>query len=312
MEVLRGKVGRSGPSAEAPAVVTIGTFDAVHRGHQALFRRVVEEARRLEASPAVLTFDRHPIEVLAPEKAPCRLTTLDQRLALLEELGIERTLVLAFTRELASLEPEAFVEEVLVGWLGVRKVIVGADFRFGRARRGDVELLRELGAREGFEAEACELVEGEDGPVSSTVVRRLVGDGRIEAAAELLGRPFRLAGTVVHGAGRGGADLGFPTANLELHPLACLPGLGVYAGWWLWEGRRVPGAVNVGVRPTFTPDPEPVVEIHLLDFSEDLYGASGEIEFHSRLRDEVRFSSVEELIEQMREDVEEARRRLGS
>lgn len=293
-------------------MVTIGTFDAVHRGHQALFRRVVEEARRLQATPTVITFDRHPIEVLAPEKAPCRITTLDQRLALFEDLGIERALVLPFTRDLASLEPEAFVEEVLVAGLGVRKILVGRDFRFGHERRGDVELLGDLGRREGFEVEACELVEGKDGPVSSTVVRRLVSEGSVGSAAELLGRPFRLAGSVVHGAGRGGAELGFPTANLEIHPLACLPGLGVYAGWWLWDGRRIPGAVNVGIRPTFTPDPEPVVEIHLLDFSGDLYGATGEIEFHSRLRDELRFSSAEELVEQMREDVAETRRRLGS
>lgn len=312
MEILRGATGRSGPSEGKPAVATIGTFDAVHRGHQALFRRVVDEARRLEAAPTVITFDRHPIEVLAPEKAPCRITTLDQRLILFEDVGIERAVVLPFTRDLASLEPEAFVEEVLVAGLGVRKVLVGRDFRFGHGRRGDVQLLGELGRREGFEVEACELVETEDGPVSSTVVRRLVGEGGVEEAAELLGRPFRLAGTVVHGAGRGGAELGFPTANLEVHPLACLPGLGVYAGWWLWEEGRVPGAVNVGIRPTFTPDPEPVVEIHLLDFSGDLYGASGEIEFHSRLRDEVRFSSAEELVDQMHEDVEETRRRLGS
>lgn len=312
MEVLRGTTGRSGSSEKSPAVVTIGTFDAVHRGHQALFRRVVDEARRLQATPTVITFDRHPIEVLAPEKAPCRITTLEQRLRLVEELGVERALVLPFTRDLASLEPEAFVEEVLVAGLGVRKVLVGRDFRFGRERRGDVELLGDLGRREGFEVEACELVEGEDGPVSSTVVRRLVSEGGVGSAAELLGRPFRLAGSVVHGAGRGGAELGFPTANLEVHPLACLPGLGVYAGWWLWDGRRIPGAVNVGIRPTFTPDPEPVVEIHLLDFSGDLYGATGEIEFHSRLRDELRFSSAEELVEQMRADVEETRRRLGS
>lgn len=307
MKVVRG----IGAAPEGASVCTIGTFDAVHRGHRALFARVVSEAERLGATPTVLTFDRHPLEVLRPREAPCRLGTLDQRLARFEAEGIDRAVVLDFTPELAGLSPDAFVDRVLVDGLRVRKVIVGSDFRFGHRRAGDVAMLRHLGEARGFEAEEMELVCDAGSRISSSEIRGLVGAGRVEEASELLGRAYRVAGSVVRGAGRGGRLLGFPTANLAPDPRACLPGQGVYAGWWCWSGRRLPGAINVGVRPTFTPDPEPVIEIHILDFSEELYGERGEIEFTCRLRDELRFDSPEALVEQMRRDVDDARSVLG-
>lgn len=306
MEILRGI---DGPAASRPCVVTIGKFTVVHLGHRTLLDRVAKEAARLDAASAVVTFDRHPAETLAPERVPCLLATLDQRLAQFEEVGVEVVQLLEFTRELAHLEPEAFVEATIVRALGSRKVIVGEDFRFGHNRRGDIALLSKLGHEHGFGVEALPLVDHEGSEVSSTAIRELVAEGAVEDAAALMGRNFRLSGTVVGGDERG-RELGFPTANLETDPRACLPGRGVYAGWWVWGGRRLPGAVNVGVRPTFGEGMATRVEIYVLNFDGDLYGERGEIEFHSRLRDELRFASASQLIDQMTRDVAEARSRL--
>lgn len=296
---------------EGPAVVTIGAFDGVHRGHAKLHARVLEEARRVGADGMVITFDPHPLEVLAPERAPCLLTTLDQRLGLFAQEGMAATLVLPFTEELSSLEPGAFVRSVLLDRVHARKVIVGEDFRFGHARAGDAGTLARLGTEHGFEVETYPLVDGNGGKVSSSVIRKHIAAGDVEAAAELLGRSFRLAGTVVRGEKRG-RKIGFPTANLEPQPRACLPSNGVYAAWWVDPGRRLPGVVNVGIRPTFEPADRPVPEIHIFDFDEDLYGARGEIEFTSFLRPELKFGSVDELVDQIRQDAARAREILGA
>ena len=307
MEILRGADSR--PADDRPTVVTVGMFDGVHRGHKMLFARVMEEARSLAARAAVVTFDPHPLDVLAPNKAPCLLTTLEQRLALFEEEGFDIALVLPFNKELAALTPAQFAKEALVEELHVRKILVGEDFRFGHDRAGDVETLREIGASDGFEAEAIPLLGGRDEKVSSSDIRRLVAQGEVVRAAEVLGHPFRLAGKVVEG-DRRGRELGFPTANLKPHPRACLPGNGVYAGWWIWKGKRLAGAINVGVRPTFKEGEAPLCEIHVLDFDGDLYGETGEVEFTDRLRAEEKFASADALIEQMKKDVANARARL--
>lgn len=316
METLWGADAH--PSEPGPTVVTVGMFDGVHKGHSMLFSRVLTEARELGARSAVVTFDPHPLSVLAPEKAPCVLTTLGQRLGLFEEAGFDIALVLGFDAELAALDPEAFTRAALVEDLQVRKVIVGQDFRFGHARSGDVGTLRELGDRFGFEAEAIGLLgdpsEGSDGKISSTNIRSLIAAGEMEDAARLLGRRYKLYGTVVAGQGIGREMHGLPTANLGADPHACLPGLGVYAGWWVWQGTRRPGVVNVGRErgPDLDPAPRTVVEIHVFDVEEDLIGEQGEIEFASFLRPEMRFSGNEELAAQIRQDADRAREVLGA
>ena len=309
MEVLRSIGERS--RDQRPSVVSVGVFDAVHRGHEALLARTVEGARALDAVPTIVTFEPHPMVVVAPERAPCTLATVEQRLARFEALGIERGLVLGFTRELSMIEPERFVQEVLVDALASRAVLVGEDFRFGHKRRGDVELLRAEGKRFGFEVEAVGLVRKGGSEISSTTIRQMIADGDVEGAADLLGHPYSLAGTVIEG-DRRGRTIGFPTANLDPHARACMPGTGVYAGRWLWRGQRLPGVINVGVRPTFGEGHPPVVEIHVFDFDADLYGESGEVEFILRLRPEQRFPSVDALVEQIRKDAAEARRVLTS
>jgi riboflavin kinase/FMN adenylyltransferase len=307
LEVVRGI--ENGPAQPGPTVVTVGVFDGVHRGHSMLFGRVREEATALGARPGVVTFDPHPLEVLAPQKAPCTLTTLDQRLELFEREGLEIALVLPFTTELAALDPEAFGKAALVEDLQVRKILVGEDFRFGHGRAGDINTLKQLGREFGFEAEAIGLLGADNDKISSTDIRRMIAEGEVEPAAELLGRNYALGGTVVEGDKRG-RELGFPTANLKPDDRACLPGLGVYAGWWVWRGRRLPGAINVGVRPTFKEASDavrPLCEIYILDFDEDLYGEYGEVEFGTFLRPEEKFASAAALIEQMRADVDRSR-----
>jgi riboflavin kinase / FMN adenylyltransferase len=308
IEVLFGADAR--PSDDRPTVATVGMFDGVHRGHRLLFERVFEDAKRLEARSAVVTFDPHPLDVLAPDKAPCLLTTLEQRLRLFEDAGFDVALVLPFDRELAELTPEQFAKAALVDELNVRKILVGEDFRFGHKRSGDIGTLNEIGRADGFEAEAIPLLGDADAKIGSSAIRRLIAEGEVGEAASLLGHSFRLAGEVVAGDKRG-RELGFPTANLRPHPRACLPGHGVYAGYWVWDGKRLPGAINVGVRPTFKQGAPQLCEIYILDFDGDLYGQRGEVEFAAFLRPEERFDSAEALIAQMHADVDAARRVLG-
>lgn len=311
MEVLWGTEVR--PSEDRPTVATVGMFDGVHRGHKMLFDRVLAEAKALGARAGVVTFDPHPLEVLAPDKAPCMLTTIEQRLRLFEASRFDVALVLPFNRELAALTPHEFSRAALVQELHVCKILVGEDFRFGHNRAGDVSTLREIGTTDGFEAEAIGLLEGDEGRISSSDIRLLLSSGRVEGATVLLGHPYRLAGTVVGGDKRG-RDLGFPTANIRPHPKACLPGLGVYAGWWISPrsgGERLPAAINVGVRPTFKESDPPLTEVYVLDFDGDLYGSSGEVEFTAFLRREEKFASVDALIDQMGRDVEQTRALLS-
>jgi len=308
MEVLRG--AKEHPADTRPTVVTVGMFDGVHRGHRMLFDRVFEEAKRLHARSAVVTFEPHPLEVLAPDKAPCILTTLDQRIALFADAGFDVALVLPFNRELAALSPLEFAREALVEELHVRKVLVGEDFRFGHDRAGNVAMLADIGKTEGFECEAVGLLGGDEGKISSSDVRLLLREGLVDGAASLLGRGYRLAGEVVHG-DRRGRELGFPTANIKPHPRACLPALGVYAGWWCWDGRRLPAAINVGVRPTFKTNDPPLAEVFVLDFDGDLYGAHAEVEFTAHLRPELKFDSADALVAQMDEDVARTRQVLA-
>lgn len=293
--------------------VTIGAYDGVHLGHRALLADLVARAGAAGLSPVVVTFDRHPASVVRPESAPPLLTDLDQKLELLAECGIERTLVVPFDRARADESAEDFVREVLVETLGAKLVVVGEDFHFGNRRRGNVALLRELGREHGFEVVGVRLT-GEDlAPVSSTRIRSLVAVGDVVGAAALLGRPHEVRGPVVHGDGRGASELGFPTANLEVSTDIALPAHGIYAGYYRRpDGTGYLAAISVGRRPTFY-DPASasvLVEAYLLHFEGDLYGELGRVSFVRRLRDERQFDSVDALIAQMHDDVADTERLL--
>jgi riboflavin kinase/FMN adenylyltransferase len=302
------------------SAVTIGAYDGVHLGHRALLAELAARGRQDGLTVVVVTFDRHPATVVRPESAPSQLCDLDQKLELLEAAGVDRTVVVPFTAERANETAEDFVSTVLVEGLATRLVVVGEDFHFGHGRKGNVALLTELGAEAGFAVEGVTLstdggVAGaEAGPISSTRIRSLVANGQVEAAATLLGRPHQVRGPVVHGDHRGGAELGFPTANVDVPSGICLPAAGIYAGWYERpDGSRWEAAISVGRRPTFYgADGALLVEAFLLDFSGDLYGEEARVSFVAHLRDEQAFESVDDLIAQMGRDVASTRQRLSA
>jgi len=304
-------IAEDGPPLGAPTVVTVGVYDGVHLGHRRTLRRVVEAAQAGGLQSVVVTFDRHPASVLRPESAPALLSTLEDRLGLLAAVGIDRAVVLRFDLVAAREEPEDFVHRLLVRRLRAARVVVGRDFHFGHARRGDVELLRRLGAEGGFVVEGVELAEAGDGVVSSTRIRRLLADGAVGEAAALLGRPYVAVGRVVRGDGRGGRELGWPTANVDVLPDLAVPKVGIYAGWYERpDGELHPAAISVGRRPTYYDTAAVLLEAHLLDFSGDLYGEVARVAFVARQRDEVRFAESNALRRAIAEDVQVARRLL--
>jgi riboflavin kinase/FMN adenylyltransferase len=302
------------PELPGGSVVTIGAYDGVHTGHRSL----IEEVRRLAATrgcaTAVVTFDKHPAMVVRPDSAPRLLTDLEQKLELLAETGVDCTLVIHFDEARAHESAEDFVEEVLVGALRARAVVVGHDFHFGHGRRGNVELLSTLGREHGFDVLGLTLFDDAAGtaPVSSTRIRELLQEGQVEAAAELLGRPHEVRGTVVRGDGRGGPELGYPTANVAVPAEIQLPGDGIYAGWYeRSDGSVHAAAISLGRRPTFYEEGgDLLLEAYLLDFAGDLYGEPAKVRFVARLRGEQRFDSVDALIAQMGLDVEATRQAL--
>ena len=302
------------PADWGRSVITIGVFDGVHRGHQRIVGTAVEEARRRGLRSVVITFDPHPDEVVRPGTHPPLLAGTKRRIELLEGLGADAVVVVPFTLELSRMAPDDFVQSVLVDRLHAAHVIVGEDFRFGHKAKGDVALLRELGEKYDFTAEGLPLV-ANGGTISSTHIRERLEAGDVEAAARALGRPHRVEGVVVRGHQRGRALLGFPTANVESPPHTAIPADGVYAGWLEctqrpspYEGERWPAAISIGTNPTFE-GRERTVEAYALDRDDlDLYGAHVAVDFAERLRDTLRFESIEALIAQMREDVEQVRR----
>jgi riboflavin kinase / FMN adenylyltransferase len=305
MQIVRGLP--SAPPERRPSAVALGVFDGVHLGHRAILGAAVAHARATGAPALACTFEPNPLEVLQPDRAPLPITTLDERLDLIAACGVDGTIVLTFTRELAAVEPEAFVKDVLVDRLAARQVVVGFNHRFGRAARGDAALLRELGERMGFNVDVVAPLTVDGVPVSSTAIRAALGRGDVDAAARMLGRPYTLPGTVVAGAGRG-RTLGFPTANVAPgRPVLVAPG--VYACTFEVGGQARRAVVNVGVRPTFG-EATLAVEAYLLDFSGDLYGQTVQLTFVSRVREERRFPTVDALRAQIADDVETARRRL--
>ena len=300
----------SAPEAASSTVLTIGVFDGVHRGHQRTLAQARAAADARGARLVVVTFDPHPLAVLRPEAAPKLLTTLDQRLELLAAEGVDACFILPFNREASLQSATSFVEDLLVDQLGGAEVLVGRDFRFGHNREGDVAFLEAAGDRLGFSVSGIELGEADGAPVSSTRIRSLLGEGEVEKAAELLGRVHESRAEVIHGDGRGGAELGFPTANLGLSSTQVLPGDGIYAGWYRDHHRGpLPAAISVGRRPTFLADAEPIIEAYVLDFEGDLYGEAAGVSFLARLRGEERFDTVQALISQMADDAAAARAR---
>ena len=285
------------------SAITIGTFDGVHLGHRALIALTIAEARTRDLTPVVLTWDRHPAATLRPDVAPPMLTSPERKVELLRETGPDVVAVLPFDVPLSRREPESFVEDVLVKGLGARLVLVGEGWRFGRGRAGTVDLLTELGRDLGFEARGVTLEEVGGEAASSSRVRKAVTSGDLVLAERLLGRPFDLDGVVEHGDARG-AGLGFPTANVAIDPSIASPPVGVYAGRARVTGSWFPAATNVGVNPTFGGTGTPRIETYLVGFDGDLYGQALRVEFWARLRDEKRFDSVDELVEQMGRDVE--------
>jgi riboflavin kinase / FMN adenylyltransferase len=295
------------------SVVTIGAFDGIHLGHQALLRLVREKGTERGLPTALVTFDRHPAQVVRPETAPKLLTNLDQRLELLEATGlVDQAVVLTFDDARRRESAEDFVTEVLGGCLQARLVVVGADFHFGNARRGNVALLERMGRDLGFDVVGVELVSN-PGEVtySSTLVRQRLAAGDVRGAAEILGRVHEVRGTVVEG-DRRGRELGFPTANVAVPEEICLPAAGIYAGAFIGaDGIERAAALSLGRRPTFYRDQAYLLlEAYLLDFSGDLYGQPAAVGFIERIRSEERFDSVDALVAAMHRDVEAVRRVL--
>ncbi|HEU0256594.1 MAG TPA: bifunctional riboflavin kinase/FAD synthetase [Microbacteriaceae bacterium] len=309
MRVYRGL--ESLPAGLPPSAVTIGKFDGVHRGHRSVIDAVVAAARRDGLTATAVTFDRNPLRLLAPEKCPADLTGPEQKVALLGETGLDATLVLTFDHGLAATSAEDFVADVLVGSLGMRRVLVGADFRFGARNAGSVETLRSLAPRHGYEVEVIDDVCRSGGRrISSSWIRELLAAGDVEAAAQLLGRLPAVTGEVVHGLERG-RTLGFPTANLSADSEGMIPADGVYAGWLGLGGRRYPSAISVGDNPTFGDVPAKQVEAHVVDADLDLYGKRVRVEFAHRIRGMVAFAGPEALALRIRDDVDETRALLA-
>jgi len=308
MERLDG--GSAVPQALRGGIVALGNFDGFHVGHQAVVARAVERARGEGRPVLVATFDPHPVRFFRPDTPPFRLTTLDQRERLFGAAGADAMIVFHFDSELAGTSAEDFAAERLGRLIGAAGVVTGEDFTYGRHRGGNIEVLRDAGGRLGFTVDAVGPVSDEDGPVSSSRIRDALKAGDCETAARLLTRPFAIEGMVEHGDKRG-RTVGYPTANIALGPYL-RPRFGIYAvRGRLEDGRRLEGAANLGIRPTFEP-PKELLEPHFFGFDGDLYGRAVEVELIDFLRPEAKFGSLDALKAQMAADCDEARRRLAA
>jgi riboflavin kinase/FMN adenylyltransferase len=286
-------------------VLTMGNFDGVHLGHQKIFELVRNRAREVGGTSIVLTFDPHPQKVLFPEKEFFLLNTLEEKIQIIEKIGIDVVICARFTREFANKSSYEFVKEILHEQLGVQEVYVGYDSTFGKGREGDTQELKYLGEKFGFKVVVVPPVQIKGKPVSSTRIRKLLKEGNVEEAALLLNRRYSIDGEVIQGKALG-KKLGFPTANLKLHH-ELIPKEGIYIVGVLWRNKLFKGALNIGFNPTF-PNEKFSVEVHILDFDQDIYGERIKIIFYKRIRDEIAFSSVDELVRQIGQDVEITRK----
>lgn len=308
MELVRGRHNLAG--RHRGCVLTIGNYDGVHLGHQHMLEVLRAQAGGLQLPATVLTFEPTPLEYFAGDRAPARLTRLREKLEALSLYGVDRVTVLRFDQRMRSVSAKEFIDDLLVEQLGVRQLVIGHDFRFARDREGNIDLLREAGARHGFGVTEVDAFELDGERVSSSLVRDALGRGDLARATVLLGRPYRIAGRVRRGRSLG-RELGFPTANLALHRKV-VPLWGVFAVRVSGRGLdRHPGVASLGTRPTISRG-EPLLEVHLFDFDEHLYGQYLDVDFITRLRSEQRFDSIEQLVEQMHLDAAAARAALAS
>ncbi|MBF0504698.1 MAG: riboflavin biosynthesis protein RibF [Candidatus Omnitrophica bacterium] len=285
----------------------IGIFDGVHRGHQYLIKQMLLAAHRLKAQPMVLTFFPHPVHVLVPNVKLGYLSSLADRFRLLGELGVRVCVVVRFNPSFARIQPQKFIKDILVKKLGVKAVFVGSDFRFGRDRTGDISLLQAMGSQYGYETHAVDELKGAGETISSTRIRKLLGEARLNEAARLLGREVTVSGTVIQGAMRG-RTLGYPTANIA-YEAQILPPKGVYVVRVLLGKKKYPAIANIGTRPSFDRKNTKVyLEVHILDFSRNIYGCCLEVEFFKKIRDEKSFTSPQDLVRQIQKDEAKTRR----
>ncbi|WP_374261518.1 bifunctional riboflavin kinase/FAD synthetase [Zoogloea sp.] len=302
MQVFRGIPER----AEHGCVLTIGNFDGVHRGHQALLAKLTAKSRATGLPSGVLTFEPHPREYFAHENRPRRLTSLREKILLLEAQGVDRLYIARFNQKLAELTPEAFIDEMLIRGLGVRHLLIGDDFCFGKGRKGNFEMLKAVGDDVGFQVEAMHTVVHEGERVSSSAVRAALAEGDMPHAARLLGRPYSMSGRVLHG-DKIGRTIGFPTANIQLkHRSPPLMGIYTVSVDGLAD-KPWPGVASVGVRPTINDAGRPSLEVHLFDWNADCYDAHLRVNFLRKQRDEVRYDSLDALTAQIARDADEAR-----
>jgi riboflavin kinase / FMN adenylyltransferase len=291
------------------AVVTIGNFDGVHIGHQALFHEVIEKADEIDGTSVAITFEPHPLRILTKNSYPPLITLYEQKLELIEKAGLDVLICIPFTREFANISAQSFIKDILIDRIGMKAVVVGKDYSFGKNREGNLDLLNTLGQKYGFNVFVLDWIRGAaliEARSSSTRIRDLVMEGQMEKAQKLLGRHYQIRGTVIGGRNRGGKLLGFPTANINLYDELC-PRTGVYAVIVeLEDGRKLKGVANIGYSPTFG-DRIFTVEVHILDFQDNIYNQKIKVNFIQRIRDEKKFSGVSELSAQIKKDVETAR-----
>lgn len=294
------------------AVITIGNFDGVHIGHQALFHEVIEKADAISGTSIVMTFEPHPMRVLKQNSHPPLITLYEQKSELIESSGIDVLICVPFSREFANISARAFVEDILLTRIGMKAIVVGNDYTFGKNREGNLDLLKTYAESHGFEVIAADWIQtlnGQPGRISSTRARKLIIAGDVSETKKLLGRNYQIRGVVKTGRNRGGRLLGFPTANINLHDELC-PKTGIYAVTAEYKNKIYKGVANIGYSPTFD-DNEFAVEVHLLDFTENIYGQKIRVNFVQRIRDEIKFSNISELSDQIKKDIVKAREILS-
>lgn len=311
MEIIKGIENLKRPFRKP--VVTLGNFDGVHLGHQQIFKRVNEEASKIDGEGVVITFEPHPLKVLAPKKFLPLLTPFRKKMLLIEKSGIDNVLCINFSLVFSELSPSDFIQDILVEKVKVKKVIVGYNYHFGKGQKGDVQTLKEAGKTFHFEVDIVDALKVGQKIVSSSTIRGLIQNGEVEEASKLLGRDYPIIGNVVKGAKRG-QTLGFPTANLEISD-ELYPKAGVYAVEVEWRKQRFHGLANVGWNPTFLPEQTvkgtPIsLEVYILNFNQDIYGEEIQVDFKRRIRDEVRFDSPSQLIYQIQKDIEWAQQHV--
>ncbi len=305
MEIIQGIENLEKPLKNP--VVTLGNFDGVHLGHQRIVEKVKNEAHRIGGESVVITFEPHPLKILSPEKCPPLLTPFKKKILFLEKTGVDKVLCIHFTRAFAELSPSEFVTTVLIEKVGVRKVFIGYNYRFGKGKSGDASALKEMAAHYGVDVEVVDPLSVGETVVSSSRIRELLKEGDVKKAAILLGRDYPVIGRVIEGTKRGHL-LGFPTANLEMGE-ELYPRAGVYAVRVVWKGNEYNGVANIGFNPTFEAQALSL-EIHLLNFQGNLYGEELQVSFVDRIRDEIRFPSTEALVNQIRGDIEWAEKNV--